>query len=93
MDIRYSQHLKFKMRVRQISENMPKRIYHESKKRFYNHQTFRRIAIMEISYHRHRTLMMIAYDQYSDYVDIITIHPITKEQIRQRQRTGRWTYE
>lgn len=34
--------------------------------------------------------MMIAYDMEADRVEIITIHPIKEEQIRNRLNTGRW---
>lgn len=93
MEIKYSRHLQFKITVRKIPEDMPKRIYRECRQRYYNHQSLRHIAVMEVYYNRRRTLMMIAYDQYSDHVEILTIHPITKRQVRDRLQTGRWTYE
>ncbi len=37
--------------------------------------------------------MMIAYDQFEDYIEIVTIHPIEKQQIRNRVNLGRWTDE
>ncbi len=93
MEIKYSNHLRFRMRVRQIPLRMPERIYRESTQRYYNHHSLRRIAILDVSYKLRRTLMMIAYDQYPDYVEILTIHTITKKQIRNRLRSGRWTHE
>ncbi|MBI5653606.1 MAG: hypothetical protein HZC40_24635 [Chloroflexi bacterium] len=51
------------------------------------------MAVLETLYHKRRTLMMIAYDQFSDHVEIVTIHPITKAQIQDRLRDGRWSYE
>jgi hypothetical protein len=89
----YSDHLRFKIRVRQIPEDLPERIYRESRQRYYNHHSVRHIAVMETHYQRRRILMMIAYDQLLDHVEIITIHPITKQQIQDRLTTGRWTYE
>lgn len=93
MEIRYSDHLRFKLRVRDIPGQVPERIYRESRQRYDNHHTLRHIAVMQVHYHRHRTLMMIAYDRRADHVEIVTIHPITKDQIQERLRTGRWTYE
>lgn len=93
MEIRYSSHLQFKLRVRAIAETLPERIYRESQQRYQNHHTLRHIAVMEAYYQRKRTLMMIAYDQFAGYVEIVTIHPITKDQIQDRLRDGRWTYE
>ena len=79
--------------MRKIPEKMPERIYRESKQRYYNHHSLRHIAIMEVYYHRRRTLMMIAYDQFPEYAEIVTIHPVTRKQIRERLRAGRWTDE
>lgn len=93
MEVKYSDHLRFKMQVREIPEQMPERIYRESKQRYYNHHSLRRIAVMEVHHKQRRTWMMIAYDQTSDYAEIITLHPVTKDQIQERLRTGRWTHE
>lgn len=93
MEVKYSDHLRFRIRVRGIPEPMPEQIYRESKQHYYNHHTLRHIAIMEVHYRQRRTLMMIAYDQMPDHVEIITIHPITRDQIQERLRTGRWTHE
>lgn len=93
MRITYSNHLRFKMQARAIPEQMPGQIYLESTQRYYNHHSLRRIAVMEVHYRQRRTLMMIAYDQTSDQAEIITIHPITRDQIQERLRAGRWTYE
>jgi len=93
VEIQYSPHLQFKLAVRRIPIELPERIYRESKQRYYNHHSVRRVAVMETLYQRHRTLMMIAYDQFADHVEIITIHPITRAQIQDRLRDGRWSYE
>jgi hypothetical protein len=93
MEVKYSKHLRFKLRVRGIPQDMPERIYRESNQRYYNHHTLRHIAVMQVYYRRRRTWMMIAYDQFPDRVEIVTIHPITKRQIRERLKRGRWTHE
>lgn len=93
MKVIYSKHLCFKMQQRDISESVPGRIYRESTQRFYNHHSLRQIAVSEVFYRQRKVLMMIAYDQMPDEVEIITIHPITREQIQDRLRSGRWTHE
>jgi len=72
---------------------MPERIYREAKERYYNHATFRHIAVMSVIYHRRRRKMMIAYDEFPDRVEIVTIHPIESYQISERVLAGRWTHE
>ncbi len=93
MEITYSNHLQFKIRVRRIPEDIPERICRESTQRYYNHHTLRHIAVMQVHYQRRRTLMMIAFDQHPDHIEIITIHPITRQQIQDRSNSGRWTRE
>lgn len=48
---------------------------------------------MSVIYHRRRRKMMIAYDEFPDRVEIVTIHPIESRQIRERVLAGRWTHE
>lgn len=93
MEVRYSTHVQFKLKVRNIAPEVPRRIYFESNQRYKNHHTVRFVAIMTVYYHRRHTVMMIAYDQHPEYAEIITIHPITKDQIKDRLASGRWTYE
>jgi hypothetical protein len=89
----YTDHLKLRLRARRISAKMPERIYREAKERYYNHATFRHIAVMSVIYHRRRRKMMIAYDEFPDHVEIVTVHPIESRQISERVLTGRWTHE
>jgi hypothetical protein len=91
--IKYSEHLSFKLQVRHISEKLPERIYRQAKERYFDHHTQRHIAILAAIYHNRRQFMMIAYDEFEDYVEIITIHPIEKDQIQSRVTSGRWSYE
>lgn len=93
MRVVYTDHLRLRLRARRIPERVPERIYREAKERYYNHATFRHIAVMSVIYHRRRRKMMIAYDEFPDRVEIVTIHPIESHQISERVLTGRWTYE
>ena len=93
MRVVYTDHLKLRLQARRIPAKMPERIYRESKERYYNHATFRHIAVMSVIYHRRRRKMMIAYDEFPDRVEIVTIHPIESRQISERVLAGRWTHE
>ncbi|MBE9471105.1 MAG: hypothetical protein IMY75_03215 [Chloroflexi bacterium] len=93
MRVEYSDYLKFRLTVRGIPGNMPERIYRESQERYYDKATGRHIAVLSVAYHRRRKRMMIAYDEFSDHVEIVTIHPIEKQQIQNRVLSGRWIYE
>ena len=60
MEIKYSNHLQFKIRVRRISEDMPGQVYRESTQRYYNHHTLRHIAVIQVYYQRRRTVVIIS---------------------------------
>lgn len=34
--------------------------------------------------------MVVAYDEYFSYVDIVIIHPMSQSQIKNRVKSGRW---
>ena len=93
MRVVYTDHLKLRLQARRIPTEMPERIYREAKERYYNHATFRHIAVMSVIYHRRRRKMMITYDAFPDRVEIVTIHPIENRQIREQVLAGRWTHE
>jgi hypothetical protein len=89
----YTDHLKLRLRARRVPAEMPERIYRQAKERYYNHATFRHVAVMSVIYHRRRRKMMIAYDEFPDHIEIVTIHPIESRQISERVLAGRWTHE
>ena len=60
-----------------------------SVERYYDHITGRRIAIGK----HNRKLVMIAYESIHSSLTPITIHTITRQQIRYRIRIGRYTNE
>jgi hypothetical protein len=91
--VEYSHHLKFKLRVRRIPDDLPERVYRQARERYFDNYTGRHIAIQAARYHRRQRLMMIAYDEFEDRVDVVTIHPIEGQQIQSRLSSGRWTYE
>ena len=91
--VEYSEHLKFRLQMRHIPEKLPERIYRQAKQRYFDHETGRHIAILSTTYHNRRHLMMIAYDEFEDRVEIVTIHPVEKQQIRSRVNSGRWINE
>jgi len=89
----YTDHLQLRLRARRIPAEMPERIYREARDRYYDHATFRHIAVMSVVYRHRRRKVMIAHDEFSEHVEIVTIHPIESRQISERVLAGRWTRE
>ncbi len=93
MRIDYTDHLKLRLKVREIPEWMPAKIYRQSEERYYDHSTGHHIAVLSLQYHGRVRPVMIAYDAFEDRVQIVTIRPIARADIEKRVNTGRWTRE
>ncbi len=82
--IKYTDHLKLRLKIRRILDIYPKLIYTESDKRFFDNIEGKAIAIKKLKYNQKLRNMMIAYEEKGDQIEIVTIHPITEERIINR---------
>lgn len=90
MKIKYTDHLKLRVKLRNIPQEYPKVIYDNPEQKFIDVIENRKIAIKKLKYNNKLRNMMIAYDEFDDKVEIITIHPISDEQLINRQVSGRY---
>lgn len=88
--ILYTNHLKLRLKIRNIPEEYPEIIYKEPEQIYYDTAEDTFIAIKNLPYNDRIRSMMIAYEEKKGIVEIITIHPITKEKIINRTMRGRW---
>ena len=86
----YTSHLEFRLEKRQISPDIPSRIYRDSKERYYDSATGHRIAIGRLDYSGREREVMIAYDEFEDRIEIVTVHPLKWVQKQQRIKSKRW---
>ena len=91
VQIGYSEHLKLRLKVRNIPEDYPKQIFQKPEQNFFDNSEKTSIAVKKLHYNKKLRNMMIAYEEKDDLIDIITIHPITDEKIIKRVMSGRWT--
>ena len=89
-NIIYTDHLKLRLKIRKIPNEYPKLIYKEPDQIFYDVYEDNLIAVKKLKYNNKLRNMMIAYEKEGDNVDIITIHPITGERIKNRLLNKRW---
>ena len=89
--IEYTPHLEARLHLRRITSDLPRQIYLHSTERYYDVQEERMIAIANVEYRGKIRPMSIAYDEFDDHVEIVTIHPIKRSQIDNRLQAGRWT--
>ncbi len=88
--INYTRHLRTRLEMRRFPADLPKKIFEEADRRYRDRETDHLIAIKLVILRRQERLVMIAYDQTREGVEIVTIHPISKEQETSRASGGRW---
>jgi len=91
INVKFTEHLKLRLKVRKIPEGYPNRIYGNPEQRFFDNIEGTFIAIKKLHYNKKLRNMMIAYEEKGNEIEIITIHPITDEKIINRIISGRWT--
>jgi len=90
MKIIYSPHLKRRIKERNFPEDYPRKIYAKTKQHFQDVETGHHIAIARLKYAKKLRSLVISYDIIGSNIEIITIHPISIQEIKKRIRTGRW---
>ena len=87
----YTAHLKFRLDKRRIPAHIPETIYQDSNERYYDAATGHKIAVARLDYSGREREVMIAYDEFEDRVEILTVHPLKWMQKQQRIKSKRWT--
>ena len=90
MNINYTDHLKLRLKTREIPFNYPELILKNPENNYYDNLENKNIAIKKLIYNGKLGYMMIAYESKKNYVEIITIHPISLNQIINRVKSRRW---
>jgi len=90
MKVEYSKHLKNRLMMREISRDLPYRIYEQSNERYYDVETAHTVAIMNVPIYGKMRELMVAYDIDRQTVTLLTIHPLKQGQKENRLRAGRW---
>ena len=88
--VEYSSHLKLKMKIRDIPSNLPKIIYKEAKENYLDTETSYHIATKKVIYKNKKRDMIVVFEELTDVIRIITIHPLKSYQKEIRIKTGRW---
>ena len=90
MKIKYTSHLLFRLKIRNIPEDLPKEIFQQARERYYDCFTKHYIAICRFDYKGKIRDMAVTYDLKKDEVELITVHPIKPYQKHRRVSSGRW---
>jgi len=85
-----SEHLKYRLSLRNIEYGLPERIFRESVERFFDEETRHLIATMEVELFNKKREVMVAYTIEEETVTLLTIHPLKQGQKDNRVKSGRW---
>ena len=85
----WTNYMKYKARLREFDLVKIENVVRYSTERYFDTQTGRQIVIG----HHDNQLIMIPYEGHQDSIIPITVHATTRQQIRARIRTGRYTFD
>lgn len=86
-------HLKSRLKLRNISEKIVQNIFQNSQDFYWDNLRNHHIAVGQAQYQGKVRKMLVAYDKIENTVEFITIHPITDEEINKRLTSERWRHE
>jgi hypothetical protein len=90
VEIKYSQHLNQRLRLREIDHELPGKIFKESQERYFDDTTGYLIAIMKTTLYNKNREVMVAYEEKDEVVTLLTIHPLKEGQKEKRICNNRW---
>ena len=90
MKIVLQPHLKIRLDQRNIPQNYPKKIVNRPDGKYFDIQTNHRIAVKYMEYNGKLRPMAVSYDIIGNIVQVITIHPVSEQEIQNKINRGRW---
>lgn len=90
--IEYSDHLKHRIKIRELPYGLARDILIFAVERYYDKITHHFIAVGKSKYKGKEREFAVAYreDQSNEIVKVITIHPLKTKQKENRIKSGRW---
>ncbi len=86
----YSEHLLYRLKVRKIENELPRKIFLQANHYYSDTITGSKVAIGIANYFgKQRELAVIFVDQ-RDCCYLITIHPLRDREMKKRVASGRW---
>lgn len=83
-------HLKIRLKQREIPKTYPMEILTKPESRFFDILTEHSIVVRKLKYNEKLRPMVVAYDIINNEIQIITVHPITDQEIKNRVKRKRW---
>lgn len=83
-------HLKIRLAQRLIPQDYPKKIIFNPEEKYLDTATNHKIAVKRMEYNDKIRPMALAYDIIGSEIQVITIHPTSKQEIKNKLNRGRW---
>ena len=90
MNVLYTAHLKFRLKMRNIPASLPKKVFKEAKEHYYDNSTGHYVAVHKLKFNNKIREVAATYDKKNEVIEIITIHPLKTYQKIARINSGRW---
>jgi hypothetical protein len=86
----YADHLRLRLALRGIPEQLPQRIYLRAKEQFFDSETQHRVAVARARYAGKMREMAVSFENDGETVTLITVHPLKERQKLNRINARRW---
>lgn len=93
MKLVLTDHLKDRLKSRSISTKIVDEIFEKSEKFYWDNLRNRHVVVSKVAYKGKLRKMLAAYDKIGDKIEVVTTHPITDAEIKNRLISGRWNHE
>lgn len=93
MKLKFTDHLKKSLTERKIPFEIVREIFQKEEESYFDNLRNHHIVVSHVLYRGKPRKMLVAYDIIKRVAEVITLHPITDEEIKQRLKTKRWSYE
>lgn len=90
MKILLRPHLKIRLKERNIPQDYPNKIVSTPDEKYFDTATNHKIAVKKLIYNEKTRPMAVAYDIIGEDLQIITIHPTTDQEIKNKLKRKRW---
>ena len=90
MKVIYTAHLEFRLKIREILHDLPRKIFKESREHYYDTHTDHRVALSTVMFKNKSREMALTYDKIQNEIQLITVHPVKPYQKHSRLKSGRW---
>jgi hypothetical protein len=90
MKVTLSSHLQIRLEQRKIPQSYPEIIVKNPDKKYFDLGTNHQIAVKQLEYNGKLRPMAVSYDIIDSEIQIITIHPINKQEIENKLTRRRW---